>query len=89
MIALKSRQEACKSSDSWAAFLSCMSALQAPSSCTGVPSEILNPASQWKNKGEYSSTLQHLAELYKVPHLFPRFLLLGCFEPSIMACLKH
>jgi hypothetical protein len=31
-----------------------------------VPTEILNPANQWKNKGEFDTTLSHLADLYQV-----------------------
>ncbi|CAL5226852.1 g9718 [Coccomyxa viridis] len=38
--------------------------LHVPTTCSGVPTEILNPASQWKNKGEFDSTIGHLAELY-------------------------
>ena len=37
-----------------------------PNQVSGVPAEILNPSNQWSNKNEYSSTLMHLAELYKV-----------------------
>ena len=40
--------------------------MQVPKTCSGVPEEILNPASQWKNKGEFDSTLSHLADLYQV-----------------------
>lgn len=40
--------------------------LQVPTECSGVPAEILNPASQWGNQGEFDSTLGHLADLYTV-----------------------
>lgn len=40
--------------------------LQVPTTCSGVPAEILNPANQWKNKGEFDVTLGHLADLYQV-----------------------
>ena len=45
-----------------------MSSMQVPTTCSGVPTEILNPASQWKNKGEFDSTIGHLAELYLVSY---------------------
>ena len=47
-----------------------------PTTCSGVPTEILNPATQWKNKGEFDSTLSHLAELYLVSQLRPRLCML-------------
>lgn len=46
--------------------------VQVPTACSGVPTEILNPATQWKNKGEFDSTLSHLADLYLVSHLRQR-----------------
>jgi len=36
-----------------------------PTSCSNVPTEILNPANLWPDKNEYNSTLLHLSELYK------------------------
>lgn len=39
---------------------------QVPGTCAGVPDEILNPANQWSNKGEFDKTLGHLATLYQV-----------------------
>jgi phosphoenolpyruvate carboxykinase (ATP) len=38
--------------------------LQAPTKCSGVPDDILNPSTQWANKEEFSKTLEHLGELY-------------------------
>ncbi len=38
---------------------------QVPVACSGVPDEILNPRNQWSNKGEFDSTLSHLADLYQ------------------------
>ena len=46
-----------------------LSSMQVPTTCSGVPTEILNPASQWKNKGEFDSTISHLADLYLVSRL--------------------
>lgn len=38
--------------------------LQMPVSCPNVPSEILNPANTWKNKGDYADTAKKLAEAF-------------------------
>lgn len=38
--------------------------LQMPISCPDVPSEILDPANTWKNKGEYDETAKKLAEAF-------------------------
>eukprot|EP00899_Mesostigma_viride_P000592 jgi/Mesvir1/10533/Mv21771-RA.1 len=38
--------------------------LQMPTSCPGVPSEILNPRSAWKDKHAYDRQAEHLAELF-------------------------
>ena len=40
--------------------------LQVPLACSAVPEEILNPANQWGNQGEFNATLAHLADLYQV-----------------------
>ncbi|KAK9814537.1 hypothetical protein WJX72_007563 [[Myrmecia] bisecta] len=39
--------------------------LHAPSSCPGVPADILNPANSWPKQDEFTATLTHLAELYQ------------------------
>ncbi|MDR2437777.1 MAG: phosphoenolpyruvate carboxykinase (ATP) [Planctomycetaceae bacterium] len=39
--------------------------LSIPSSCPGVPAEILNPRNLWSDKAEYDKTAKHLAELFK------------------------
>lgn len=38
--------------------------MQAPTKCTAVPDEILNPSTQWANQEEFNKTLAHLGELY-------------------------
>ena len=41
-------------------------ALHVPRSVTGVPRELLDPASQWPDAAEFASTLSQLGELYTV-----------------------
>ena len=40
--------------------------LKVPTNVKGVPTEILEPSSQWNSSSEYNSTLNHLADLYTV-----------------------
>ena len=58
--------------------------LQVPTTCSGVPAEILNPANQWKNKGEFDATLGHLADLYQVREDYRRRL-----QPSTSCLHGH
>ena len=39
--------------------------LQMPTTCPGVPAELLNPRNAWEDKDAYDKTLQRLAELFK------------------------
>ena len=38
--------------------------LATPVEVPGVPAELLDPASQWKDKAAFGSTLRHLAEIF-------------------------
>ena len=44
--------------------------LKVPTSVSGVPSNILDPAALWSDSGEYNHTLGHLADLYEVHPFF-------------------
>jgi len=39
--------------------------LQTPSSCPGVPAELLNPRAAWPDKTEYDRQARHLADLFR------------------------
>jgi phosphoenolpyruvate carboxykinase (ATP) len=36
-----------------------------PTSCSGVPADILNPRNLWQETSEYDKTAKHLANLFK------------------------
>jgi phosphoenolpyruvate carboxykinase (ATP) len=38
--------------------------LQVPTSCPNVPSDVLQPGTQWADTTEFSTTLQHLGALF-------------------------
>ncbi len=38
--------------------------LEVPQSCTGVPTEIMNPRDTWEDKADYDRTAQSLAEMF-------------------------
>jgi len=38
---------------------------EVPTSCPGVPNEILNPRNTWEDKGAYDTTARKLADLFK------------------------
>ncbi len=38
--------------------------MQVPTSCTGVPSEVLYPENAWPDKAQYADTLHRLAEMF-------------------------
>ncbi len=40
--------------------------LHVPTEVSNVPSQILDPATQWPDKGDFNTTLTHLATIYKV-----------------------
>lgn len=42
----------------------CSCLLQVPKRISNVPSEILQPSEQWKDRGEFDKSLRHLASLY-------------------------
>ena len=42
------------------------SPMQVPKQITNVPSEILQPASQWKDQAEFHKSLHHLASAYSL-----------------------
>ena len=39
--------------------------VQAPTSCPGVPKEILNPRNTWSDKDAYDQKAAHLAKLFE------------------------
>lgn len=42
----------------------CLSVLQVPTSCPGVPAVLLQPALQWADKADFNDTLSQLAALF-------------------------
>lgn len=71
--------------------------VQVPVGVSNVPTEVLNPSNSWKDQEAFSSTLEHLADLYTVrpqpdfsaPCNAHCLLPLGHGEQTLQAFLQH